>query len=173
MEQSGNVKACKTRKHDEIDDTDKTDEEANEKKPENVGQYGNLKACKKRKHDEIDDTDKTNNEEENEKKPENVGHNGNLKACTKRKHDASDVDNKICDGKNNCNRRNNNMGQTDIKTRGKCKYCFVTIHKMYWCIIVAPELVISNILLGVSMYINHSPPPPQPLPTCTFLLIGL
>ena len=157
----GRFKVYKKRKHDEIDDTDKTDEEENEKKPENVGQNGNLKACKKRKHDEIDDTDKTGNEEENEKKPENVRHNGKLKACTKRKHDASYVDNKICDGKNNCNRHNNNMGQTDIKTRGKCKFVLLQYIKcidIIRCIIVAPELVISNILLGVSMHINHSPP---------------
>ena len=136
VEQSENLKACKKRKHDEIDDIDNTDEEENEKKPENVGLSGNLKIYKKRKHDELDDTDKTDNEEENEKKPENVGHYGNLKVCTKRKHDESDVDYKICDGKNNSNRRNNNMGQTDIKTRGRCKYClhymiFVGIGKVF------------------------------------------
>ena len=65
-----------------------------------------------------------------------MGRNGNLKACTKRKHDEGDVDNKTCDGKNNCNRRSNNMGQTDRKTRGKYKYCFVTLHDLFWCIIV-------------------------------------
>ena len=151
--------SCKKRKHDEIEYADKTDEEENEKKPENVGQSGNLKVCKKRKHDVIDDTDKTDKEEKNEKKPENVGHNGNLKACMKKKHDESDLDNnKICDGKNNCNRRN--MGQTDIKTRGKCKYCFVTLHNLFWCIIVGIAKVSTrkmreNIITGQWLDSDH------------------